>query len=227
MECEAAGSGAVEEARVYIPKHFSARPGEVAGLLRPGLADLVTATPIGLLCTPLPLLHVPAADGPGRLLGHVARNNPQWRQPVVGEAMALFRGPDAYVSPSWYATKRKHGRVVPTWDYLTAHVYGHLVVHDDSAWVEDVVRRLTAVFEGGRAEPWLVDDAPRSFLEGQLRAVVGVELEITRIDAKSKLSQNRPADLDGVVAGLHQDGAGALADAVERARQDDAAAPAG
>lgn len=211
---------------MYVPEHFAARAEQVADLLHPGLAQLITATPSGLLCTPLPLLHVAAQGGPGVLLGHLARNNPQWREPATGEALALFAGPQAYVSPSWYATKREHGRVVPTWDYLTAHVYGHLVVHDDRAWVEDVVRRLTATFEGHRSDPWSVDDAPRPFVEGQLRAVVGVELRITRIEAKAKLSQNRPADLDGVVAGLREDGAGLLADAVDRARPTDAV-PAG
>jgi transcriptional regulator len=108
------------------------------------------------------------------------------------------------VSPAWYESKREHGRVVPTWNYVTAHVYGRLVVHDDPAWVEDVVRRLTAKHEGMKGEPvWSVDDAPRPFIEGQLRAIVGLELQITRIEAKSKLSQNRPlADVEGVITGL-------------------------
>ena len=128
----------------------------------------------------------------------MARNNDQWRKPALGESLAIVRGPDAYVSPSWYAAKAEHGRVVPTWNYVTAHVYGRLVVHDDPAWVEDIVRRLTAKHEAARlASPgqppaWSVDDAPRAFIEGQLRAIVGLELQITRIEAKAKLSQNRP-----------------------------------
>jgi transcriptional regulator len=154
----------------------------------------------------------------GALLGHVARPNDQWRAEPVGEALVIVRGPDAYVSPAWYAAKAEHGRVVPTWNYVTAHVYGELVVHDDPAWVEDVVRRLTAKHEAGRADPWSVDDAPPAFVAGQLRAIVGVELRITRIEGKAKLSQNRSAaDRAGVVAGLTEDGDPASAEAVRRA----------
>jgi transcriptional regulator len=108
---------------------------------------------------------------------------------------------------------------VPTWNYVTAHVYGRFTVHDDPAWTEDLVRRLTTKHEADRAHPWSVDDAPRAYIEGQLRAIVGVELEITRIEAKAKLSQNRPAaDIAGVIAGLRERGDTASADAVERAR---------
>jgi transcriptional regulator len=132
------------------------------------------------------------------------------------------------VSPSWYAAKAEHGRVVPTWNYVTAHVYGRLVVHDDPEWVEGIVRRLTAKHEAAKAEdlteaghagdPWSVDDAPRAYVEGQLRAIVGVELRITRIQAKAKLSQNRPAaDIAGVVAGLAARGDDRSAAAVQHA----------
>jgi len=123
------------------------------------------------------------------------------------------------------AVKAEHGRVVPTWNYVTAHVYGRLVAHDDPAWVEDVVRRLTAKHETARlASPgqppaWSVDDAPRRFIEGQLRAIVGLELQITRIEAKAKLSQNRPeTDVPGIVAGLTARGDERSAQAVEKAR---------
>ena len=160
----------------------------------------------------------------GALYGHVARNNDQWRKPARGESLAIVRGPDAYVSPSWYAAKAEHGRVVPTWNYVTAHVYGRLLVHDDPRWVEDVVRRLTAKHEAarlaspGQAKPWSVDDTPRAFVEGQLRAIVGLELQITRIEAKAKLSQNRPVgDIAGVVSGLAARGDGRSAAAVEQA----------
>jgi transcriptional regulator len=113
------------------------------------------------------------------------------------------RGPDSYISPSWYATKAEHGRVVPTWNYVTAHVYGELVVHDDVQWLDDLVRRLTEHHEGTRDEPWSVDDAPPRYIAGQLRAIVGVELIVSRIEAKLKLSQNRSdADIDGVIRGL-------------------------
>ncbi|HEY0936752.1 MAG TPA: FMN-binding negative transcriptional regulator [Trebonia sp.] len=167
-----------------------------------------------------------AGAGPGQagslgaLHGHLARNNPQWKLGSAGEALVIVRGPDAYISPGWYAAKAEHGRVVPTWNYVTAQVYGRLVVHDDPAWTEDLVRRLTVKHEAYREYPWSVDDAPRPYIEGQLRAIVGVELEITRIEAKAKLSQNRPAaDIDGVTAGLRERGDAASADAVARARR--------
>jgi transcriptional regulator len=168
----------------------------------------------------LPFVHEPAAGEHGALYGHLARNNDQWRRPAIGESLVIVRGPDAYVSPSWYASKAEHGRVVPTWIYVTAHVYGRLVVHDDPGWVEAVVRRLTAKHEADLAgeRPWSVDDAPRGYVEGQLRAIVGVELCITRIEAKAKLSQNRPqADIAGVIAGLAARGDHRSAAAVGRA----------
>jgi transcriptional regulator len=212
---------------MYIPAHFAASDATTRELLaRHGAADLVTLTADGLLATMLPFAYEPAAGPHGALYGHVARNNDQWRQPALGESLAIVRGPDAYVSPSWYPTKAEHGRVVPTWNYVTAHVYGQLVVHDDPEWVEDVVRRLTAKHEAarltspGQSPAWSVDDAPRPFIEGQLRAIVGLELQITRIEAKAKLSQNRPAaDVAGVVAGLSARGDDATAAAMERARQ--------
>jgi transcriptional regulator len=195
---------------MYIPAHFMIHDAEVHELLaNHGAADLITLTDDGLLATMLPFAYQPSAAPDGALYGHVARNNDQWRKPARGESLAIVRGPDAYVSPSWYAAKAEHGRVVPTWNYLTAHVYGRLLVHDDPAWVEDVVRRLTAKHEAarlaspGQVMPWSVDDAPRAFIEGQLRAIVGLELQITRIEAKAKLSQNRPVgDIAGIVAGL-------------------------
>lgn len=215
---------------MYIPAHFAAGAELVDDLLRNhGAADLVTVTPSGLVATMLPFVYVPPAEEApgsapqgarlGALHGHVARNNPQWELGAAGESLVIVRGPDAYVSPGWYASKAEHGRVVPTWNYVTAHVYGRLTVHDDPAWKEDLVRRLTGKHEAHRARPWTVDDAPRAFFEGQLRAIVGVCLEITRIEAKAKLSQNRPAaDIDGVLAGLREQGDDRTADAVERAR---------
>jgi transcriptional regulator len=205
---------------MYIPAHFAPDPAQVDDLLRNhGAADLVTVTEQGLAATMLPFIYVPGSGPHGALHGHLARNNDQWKRRAAGESLAIVRGPDAYISPGWYASKVEHGRVVPTWNYVTAHVYGRLVVHDDPVWTEDLVRRLTAKHEAHRDHPWSVDDAPRAFIEGQLRAIVGIELEITRIEAKAKLSQNRPAaDIDGVIAGLRERGDTASADAVERAR---------
>jgi transcriptional regulator len=210
---------------MYIPAHFAVDDEAVRELLgKHGAADLITLTADGMIATMLPFAYDPAAGERGTLYGHVARNNDQWRKPALGESLVIVRGPDAYVSPSWYAAKAGHGRVVPTWNYVTAHVYGRLVVHDDPAWVEDLVRRLTAKHEAARLAspgqhmPWSVDDAPRAFIEGQLRAIVGLELQITRIEAKAKLSQNRPVgDVAGVVAGLSARGDDRGADAVGRA----------
>ncbi|MGH3169624.1 MAG: FMN-binding negative transcriptional regulator [Trebonia sp.] len=210
---------------MYIPAHFAPDDATVTDLLRNhGAADLVTLTDDGLVATMLPFVYVPEAGEHGALHGHVARNNDQWKLPARGESLAIVRGPDAYISPGWYASKAEHGRVVPTWNYVTAHVYGILVVHDDAEWTEDLVRRLTTKHESKREHPWSVDDAPAAFIEGQLREIVGVELVITRIEAKAKLSQNRPpADVEGVIHGLRDergdaDGAdGLVADAVEAA----------
>jgi transcriptional regulator len=212
---------------MYIPAHFAADDAATRELLaKHGAADLITLTADGLLATMLPFAYLPEAAERGALYGHVARNNDQWRKPAIGESLAIVRGPDAYVSPSWYASKAEHGRVVPTWNYVTAHVYGQLIVHDDPGWVEDVVRRLTAKHETARLtsprQPpgWSVDDAPRAFIEGQLRAIVGLELQITRIEAKAKLSQNRPVgDVAGVVAGLAARGDDLSAAAVEHANE--------
>ena len=133
----------------------------------------------------------------------------------------LVHGEDAYVHPGWYPSKAEHGRVVPTWNYTTAHVYGELVIHDDSAWVDENVRLLTSRQERARAEPWSVDDAPAPFLEGQLRAIVGVEIRISRVEAKFKMSQNqKSANIDGVIAGLTGDGRGEVAETVQRLRPD-------
>ena len=189
---------------MYVPNHFAAGDADIRALLdNHGAADLITSTADGLVATFLPFIFDPSVGERGALLGHVARNNDQWRRPPIGDAMVIVRGPDAYISPSWYASKAEHGRVVPTWNYVTAHVYGELVVHDDPVWLDALVRRLTDRHEQGSAEPWSVDDAPTRFIAGQLRAIVGLELVITRIEAKLKLSQNRPpADIAGVLAGL-------------------------
>lgn len=206
---------------MYIPAHFAASPEAIQDLLSsPGAANLVTVTDHGLLATFLPFVFAPDVGEYGALQAHMARNNPQWSASPTGEALAIIQGPDAYVSPSWYASKAEHGRVVPTWNYTTAHVYGELVVHDDAGWLAGHVRRLSHVHESGRERPWSVDDAPEKFIAGQLRAIVGVELVIRRIEAKEKHSQNRSAaDAAGVAAGLRAGGQEAGAAAVERVRR--------
>lgn len=204
---------------VYVPSHFHMSDDDVrAALQHHGAGDLVTySADVGLRATLLPFVYEPA-DGPlGSLHGHLARVNEQWRHDVVGEALVVLRGPDAYVSPGWYPSKRDHGRVVPTWDYVAVHAYGRLRVHDDVEYVRGVVERLTAKHEAAFETPWAVSDAPAAYVDGQLRAVVGVQLEITRLEGKAKASQNRSrADVDGVVAGLRRRGQHAMAAEVER-----------
>jgi transcriptional regulator len=209
---------------VYLPKHFRADEREARELLD-GIrtADLITATDEGLFATFLPLIYDGPADGGGfgSLLGHVARKNDHWRLEPRGESLVIVHGPDDYISPGWYESKREHGRVVPTWNYLTAHIHGELLTHDDPVWLEALVRRLTVRHEAGQQHPWSVDDAPRDYIEGQLRAIVGVELRITRVEAKAKLGQNRSsADIDGVIDGLRAGGNEQLADATASGRRD-------
>ena len=171
------------------------------------LAALVTAGDAGLFATHLPLL-LDRTTGPfGTLRGHVARANPHARIIAAGasEALILFTGPDAYITPSWYATKAENGRVVPTWNYVAVHASGTIALRDDPEFLRPFLDALTARHEAGRAEPWHVSDAPEAYIEQQMRAIVGVELRIARLEGKWKMSQNRPgADIDGVVGGLSQ-----------------------
>lgn len=208
--------------RMYLPKHFRADDAETRTLLDGiRVADLVTATGEGLFATFLPLIHDASLGEAGSLIGHVARKNDHWRLQPVGQSMVIAHGPDGYITPSWYAAKREHGRVVPTWNYVSAHIYGELVVHDDVTWLENLVRRLTERHEAERDHPWSVDDAPREYTDGQLKAIVGLELRIERVEAKAKLGQNRSsADIDGVIAGLTARGDAPLAAATAAGRRD-------
>ena len=167
------------------------------------LASFVTATAEGLIANPVPMI-LDEAEGPhGVLYAHLARVNPQWRAAPIGEAMALFMGPDAYVTPSWYATKRETGKVVPTWNYVAVHAYGPVEFFADADRLLDLVTRLTDRHERQRPEPWAVADAPEPFIRSQLRAIVGLRMPITRLEGKRKLSQNRSAaDRVGVAQGL-------------------------
>ena len=153
----------------------------------------------------LPLLIDPEPSPHGTLRGHVARANPVWRQAGGQEVLAIFQGPQAYVTPSWYPSKRETGQVVPTWNYAVVHAYGSLVVREDREWLRNLVTRLTDQQEAGLPQPWRVDDAPADYLERMLGAIVGIEIPLTRLIGKWKVSQNRNgADRNGVVEGLEQ-----------------------
>jgi len=190
---------------MYVPEAF--RDDDLAslhGTMRAArLANLVTATADGLIATPLPLIVDPTEGAKGVLYGHVARANPQWKSAPTGEAMAIFMGADAYVTPSWYAAKQETGKVVPTWNYVAVHAYGPVEFFDDSDRLLDVVTRLTNLYEQARSTPWAVTDAPEDFVRVMLRGIVGLRMPITRLDGKRKLSQNRSAeDRAAVAAGL-------------------------
>lgn len=185
---------------MYTAAHFR-MPAEQARELLSAVAaaDLVTAHDSGLVATYLPFVHAPEVGEHGALLTHVARNNSQARDPVRGEALVIVHGADHYVSPLWQASWTATGRVVPTWDYLTVHAYGELVVHDDPHWTRDVVHRLTEAHE----QDYSLEDVDSDYVQRMLGAVVGLEVRLTRVEAKAKMSQNRPPqDLHGIIDGL-------------------------
>jgi transcriptional regulator len=185
---------------MYTPRHFALSAEDTtAALAAVEFAQLVTQDGSGLLVTPLPLLYDERRHA---LLGHVARANPHWRA-AGGASVAIATGPQGYVSPSWYATKAETGKVVPTWNYEVLAAHGRLIVHDDADWLLEVVTALTTRHERDRAQPWAVSDAPQQYTRAQLRAIVGVELAIERVEGKAKMSQNQPErNRAGVVDGL-------------------------
>ena len=185
------------------------------------LGTLVTLGSGGLVANPIPFLVDESRGEFGVLQGHLARSNGQWREfdPTV-EALVVFQGVESYITPSWYATKRQTGKVVPTWNYATVQVSGPLAVIDDRDWLAAQVVALTSRHEGGRREPWSVSEAPASFVESQLKGIVGIEIPINRIEGKWKVSQNRPEDdRVGVAEGLRSSGSAqdrAMGDLVAR-----------
>jgi transcriptional regulator len=172
------------------------------------LGLLITAGPAGLLANPFPFLIDTGASARGTLRLHIARANPQWKElEAVEECLVVFQGPHDYVTPSWYATKRETGKVVPTWNYAMVHVWGRPRIMRDDAWLRRQLDDLTLSREGHRTQPWKVDDAPADFVAMQMRAIVGVEIPIGRIEGKWKMSQNRPqTDREGVIAGFREAG---------------------
>ncbi len=191
---------------MYQPAHFEeTRPDVLHALVASQpLCTLVTWSDAGLVADQIPLLLRPAAGTPGLLVGHVARANPLWRESRLDTpVLAIFQGPQHYISPGWYPTKQEHGKVVPTWNYVVVQARGLLQVHDDADWVRAQVTQLTARHESRSARPWAVDDAPREYTDSMLRAVVGISITVTQWAGKWKVSQNQPAlNRAGVVQGL-------------------------
>jgi transcriptional regulator len=208
---------------MYVPSQFAETRTEVlhAFVRDHPFSTLVTQTADGLEANHLPLELDPSPAPLGTLRGHVARANPLWRTFSPGvDALAIFQGPDRYITPAWYASKRETGKVVPTWNYAVVHAYGPLRVVDDPAWLRALVERLTVRHEAGRPEPWRVTDAPDEFVAAMIRSIVGLEIPIARLVGKWKVSQNRSAaDRHGVVRGLAALGdpeAAAMAELVRR-----------
>ncbi len=206
---------------MYIPPAFNEDRLDVLhdAIRRGGLATLVTMTADGLVASHLPLLLDPTAGPKGTLVGHLARANPQVTQTDAAvQAMVVFHGTEGYISPSLYATKAATEKVVPTWNYIAIHAYGRLDFFDDADRLLDVVTRLTDQYESPRPLPWAVSDAPADFVQGMLRAIVGVSIPIARLEGKVKMSQNRPqADHAGIIAGLEAEGRADLAGQVAQA----------
>ena len=190
---------------MHIPKHFEPSDDAAKAFLATiDSGHLVTSTEDGLKSTFIPVLYKGDSQS---IVGHLSRGNSQWKTKSIGEALFIGLVDDTYISPSWYATKALNGKVVPTWNYLMAHIYGDLVIHDDEIWLREQVTALSDKFENRRETPWSVEDAPEDYMKAQLRGIVGVELKITRLEVSFKMSQNKtPEDMDGVIAGLGADG---------------------
>jgi transcriptional regulator len=191
---------------MYTPKAFVVDDLATlhADMHRSNLATLVSMTKSGLVATHLPVLLNEQQGENGTILGHISRANPQWRDtdPAV-EALIIFMGLDTYVTPSWYPAKQETGRVVPTWNYAAIHTYGPLTFFDDAERLREIVTRLTNKFEAQNPKPWQATDAPREYIDSQLKAIVGFEMPIRRIEGKRKFNQNRSAaDRAGVIQGL-------------------------
>lgn len=191
---------------MYVPSHFAESRVEV-------LHDLIRSHPFGALVVlasdGLDANHIPFEIDPepapfGTLRGHVARANPVWRDfSSQVDALVMFQGAHAYISPAWYVTKKEHGKVVPTWNYAVVHAHGPLRVIDDRKWLREFVGKLTDRHEAPRSDPWKVTDAPADFIDTMVAAIVGIEIPIAKLAGKWKVSQNRPAqDRAGVIEGL-------------------------
>ena len=194
---------------MYLPAHFEETRIEVLHALmhEHPFATLVAHGADGLTANHLPL-HLAAETGPfGALQGHIARANPLWQKFADEEVLVIFHGPQAYVTPSWYETKREHGKAVPTWNYAVVHAHGRLRAIDDPGWLRRQLETLVTHHENAFAEPWQIGDAPPEYIDIMLAAIVGIEIIITDLKGKWKISQNQPvANRNGVVAGLREQG---------------------
>ncbi|ARS52237.1 FMN-binding negative transcriptional regulator [Kushneria konosiri] len=193
---------------MYLPRHFrmDSLEAQHALMAHAPFATLVTVAGGALEANPLPLLLNPHRGEQGTLEGHIARANPLWKTPPT-HAMALFHGPDSYITPSWYPAKRAHGRVVPTWHYLSVQAHGTIRFIEDPDWLQTHIARLTDRFEREQATPWSISEAPADYIEGLCRAIVGVELCIERLVGKHKAAQHKDeATQQAVCSGLKQQG---------------------
>jgi transcriptional regulator len=207
---------------MYTPSHFDeTRPEPLQQLLHDHpLGLLITQGPQGLDANPVPFLYDPRPGGAGVLSAHVARANPLWKEAAEREVLVCFQGPQAYISPNWYPSKAENGKAVPTWNYIMVQARGTLVVRDDVDWLRTFVTRLTARHEASQPVPWQPSDAPPDYLDAMLRGIVGIEIPLSSLRGKWKMSQNHPpANRDGVSRGLRAQGheGAAVADWVERA----------
>lgn len=191
---------------MYIPAPFREdREERLSELMREHpLAIVVTLGGSGLIASHLPLIYEPLPDSPGILHGHIARANVQWQDfQTEVDALAIFQGPQSYISPSWYATKQRSGRVVPTWNYAVVHAYGSVEIYTEAARLRKHLGLLVAEHEKSFSPPWSLNDAPAEFVDELLNSIVGIDIRITRLEGKWKVSQNRPAeDRNGVIEGL-------------------------
>ena len=195
---------------MYVPEHFAEHdPGELRRLIEEyPLGILVALGAEGLSANHLPFELHPEVGERGALRSHVARANAVWQDFAADqEALVIFQGPRAYISPNWYPTKAEEHRVVPTFNYAVVHAYGRLTVHDDEKWLRALLGRLTRRMETPQPTPWKMGDAPQDYLREMVRGVVGIEIAVTRLVGKWKVSQNRlPIDREGAVAGLRATG---------------------
>jgi transcriptional regulator len=205
---------------MYLPSHFAiAQPHALHHILRDHpLGILVTHTAQGLDANHLPFEFDPARGPLGTLTGHVARANPVWQQCADGaEVLVIFRGAEGYISPNWYPSKHATHRQVPTWNYAVVHAHGRITVHDDAQFARGVVARLTRTHEAQEPKPWKMGDSAPEYIDAMLQSIVGIEIAITRLEGKAKLSQNRELpDREGAIDALRRRGGDELAEAMTK-----------